>query len=318
MDVAEYRSRYEAELEQAAREKVSFRDLLNSSRAGRPEALEEADDDLTAAVAVVRDSGADARLRSAALQLISLDIDENPELFGPLLELLRDGTAPTDVRIAVLRLMQQISFSAASFPAIRPDYLATLRSIIADPDAQLRQQAISILAQHKDEYVQRRLIEGLEGRSEPLVPVAQAIQYLGYDLHAEYFPLLRRIIENPPSRAVKEEAVRLLAADPDAADLLISILQDRSESPEVRRISAIALRVAAPDRFAEQARRIVFDDEDGEELRVASIVALTYVASPAAMGTDDELIERIERFRTESASREMRQAVTSFRSRHGE
>jgi HEAT repeat protein len=305
MNVAEYRRLYEAELEQAAREKVSFRDLLGSFRAGQREApgVAEDEDDLTAAIAVVRDSGADAELRAAAFQLISLDIDENPGLIESLLELLRDGTMPTDARIAVLNLLQQINFRMASFPAIRPDYLATLRSIIADPDVQLREQAISILAQQKDEYVQRRLIEGLEGRSVPLVPATMAIQCLGYDIHAEYFPLLRRIIEDPPSRAAKEEAVRLLAADPDATDLLLSILQNRSESPEVRKLSAIALRAAVPDQFAEQARRIVFDDEEEEELRVLSVVALTYFASPAAVGADGEFIERIARLRTESASR---------------
>jgi hypothetical protein len=311
MDVTEYRSRYEAELERAAREKVSFRDLLESSQGGHS----ETEDDLTAAIAVIRDNHPDAQLRAAALRLISLDIDENPELIGSLLDLLRDGTMPTEARLAVLNLLQQISFRMASFPAIRPDYLATLRSIIADPDAGLRQQVISILAQEKDEYVQRRLIEGLEGRSAPLVPAAMAIQGLGHDLHAEHFSLLRRIIEDPPSRAAKEAAVRLLAADPDITDLLFSILQDRGEDPEMRRLSAVALQTAVPDRFAEQARRIVFDDDEEEELRVVAIVALTYFASP--VGADDELIERIERLGTESASRELRQVVASFLSRHG-
>jgi HEAT repeat protein len=316
MDVAEYRRKYEAELELAAREKVSFRDLLGSVRAGQPEALGTvADvDDLTAAVAVIRDSGADIQLKAAALQLISLDIDKNPELYGPLLELLGDGTASPDARMAVLNLMQQISFGAASFRAIRPDYLATLRSIIADPGVQLREQAISILAQQKDEYVQRRLIEGLEGHSTPLIPVAKALQCLGHDLHAEYFPLLRRIIQDPPSPAAKEEAIRLLAADPDAADLLISILQDRSESLEARKLSAIALQNAAPEQFAQQVRQIVLEDDE-EELHVVFITALTYVPTPTEMVEDSELTTRIEQLRTESASPQIMQAATGFLSR---
>jgi hypothetical protein len=119
------------------------------------------------------------------------------------------------------------------FPGKRPDYLATLRSIIEDPDAQLRRRAIGILAREKDEYVQRRLIEGLEQRSRALVPAAKAIQFLGYDVHAEYFPLLRRIIEQPPSRAAKREAVRLLSADPAATDLLVTLLNDKQQDPEV-------------------------------------------------------------------------------------
>ncbi|MGH3921094.1 MAG: hypothetical protein ACRDSG_18980 [Pseudonocardiaceae bacterium] len=319
MDVEDYRRQYEAELEQAAREEVSFRDLLDSSRTGQREtvaAVAEDDDDLTAAVAVIRDSGADALLRSAALQLISIDIDKNPELIEPLLELLRDGTMPAEVRVAVLNVLQQISFRAVLFPAIRPEYLATLRSIIEDPDAQLRRRAIGILAREKDEYIQRRLVEGLERRSAPLVPAAKAIQFLGYDVHAEYFPMLRRIIEHPPSPAAKKEAVRLLAADPDAADLLLSILQDRSENPEVRKLSAIALQAVTPDRFAVQARRIVLDDEEDEQLRALSISALTYFASPATVAEDGELTGRIEQLRTESASRQMKQATAGYLSRH--
>src|SRR5262249_42950967 len=151
-----------------------------------------------------------------------------------------------------------------AFPAKRPDYLAALRSIIDDPDAELRRRAIGILAREKDEYVQRRLIDGLEGRSEALVPTEKAIQYLGYDVHAEYFPLLRRIVEDPPNPEARTEAVRLLAADPSSTDLLLTIFSDKGESPDVRKISAIGLHSAAPHRFEEQARRIVLDDDEDD------------------------------------------------------
>jgi hypothetical protein len=319
MDVAEYRRQYEAELAQAERDVVRFRDLLESSRPDHREALRAMteEDDLAAAVATLRDSGADTTLRSAALQLISTDIDSRPELIDPLLELLGDGTVRSDVRIAVLDLLREISFRVVLFPALRPNYLATLRSIIEDPDAQLRRRAIGILAREKDEYIQRRLIDGLERRSAPLVPAAKAIQFLGYDVHAEYFPLLRRIVEHPPSQAAKKEALRLLAADPDATDLLVSILQHRGERPDIRKLSAIALQSVAPGEFAEQARRIVLDDEEDEQLRTLCVTALTYFGSPAAMDEDSELAGRIERLRSESTSREMRQVATNYLARRG-
>lgn len=321
MDVSEYRRQFEAEFEQAARQQLSFRDLLERSRrgAGRDTVAASlgppADDDLTAAVAVLHDGQADEQLRSAALQVISSAIDERPELFDTLLEVLRDAARPADVRIAVLDMLQQISFRMPAFPGKRPDYLATLRSIIDDPDAQLRQRAIGILAREKDEYVQRRLIEGLEDHSKALVPTEKAIQYLGYDVHADYFPLLRRIVEHPPNRAARTEAVRLLAADPSSTDLLLAIISNKKESPDVRRTSAIALQSVAPGQFEGQARRIVLDDDEDDQLQAALITALTHFANPQALSQDDELTRRIEQLRTESPSREVKQATASYLSR---
>ncbi len=324
MDISEYRRQFEAELEQAARQQPSFRDLLERSRRGAgPDVAAvaslkpQAGDDLTAAVAVLRAGQADEQLRSAALQVISSAIDEQPDLIDTLLEVLRDTARPADDRLAVLDVLQQISFRMAAFPAKRPDYLATLRSIVDDPDAQLRQRAIGILAREKDEYVQRRLIDGLEGHSEALVPTEKAIQYLGYDIHAEHFPLLRRIVDQPPSNVARTEAVRLLAADPASTDLLATILSNKTESPDVRRISAIALQSAAPGRFEEQARRIVLDDDEDDQLQALSITALTHFADPEALSHDDELTGRIDRLRTESASREVKQATASYLSKRG-
>jgi uncharacterized protein (UPF0147 family) len=318
MDVPEYRRQVEAELEQAAQQQISFRELLASrpaKMAPAAAALQD-DDDLTAAVAVLRDRAADLELQTAALQVINLNIEARPELIDTLLELLRDATVPAELRRAILNVLQQISFRMVLFPGKRPDYLATLRSIIEDPDAQLRRRAIGILAREKDEYVQRRLIEGLEQRSRALVPAAKAIQFLGYDIHAEYFPLLRRIIEQPPSRAAKREAVRLLSADPASTDLLITLLNDKHEDPEVRRTAAVALQSLAPDQFEAQARRIVLDDDEDDELRAVSISALTQFANPAALRQDDQLNRRIEQLRAESGSPQVQQATAGYLSKH--
>jgi uncharacterized protein (UPF0147 family) len=322
MDVPEYRRQVEAELEQAAQQQTSFRELLRSRPAARRKlapaaaALQD-DDDLAAAVDVLSDRAADLELQTAALQVINLNIEARPELIDTLLELLRDATVPADLRRAILNVLQQISFRMVLFPGKRPEYLATLRSIIEDPDAQLRRRAIGILAREKDEYVQRRLIEGLEQRSRALVPAAKAIQFLGYDVHAEYFPLLRRIIEQPPSRAAKREAVRLLSADPASSDLLVTLLNDKQQDPEVRRTAAVALQSLAPGRFEAQARRIVLDDDEDDELRAVSISALTQFANPAALRQDDQLNRRIEQLHAESGSPQVQQATAGYLAKHG-
>src|SRR5437667_255576 len=97
-------------------------------------------------------------------------------------------------------------------------------------DRLLTSAAATSSAGDEDEYVQRRLIEGLERRSKALVPAAKAVQLLGYDVHAEYFPLLRQIVRQPPTRAAKREAVRLLGADPASKQLLLDLFKDKRES----------------------------------------------------------------------------------------
>jgi hypothetical protein len=320
MDASEYRRRYEEELAQASARQVSFRELLDSSRPSsleggamsvRPRAEGE-DDDLAAAVAVLGDRNAAPELRAAAGQVISLDIESDPDVIDRLLELLGDATRPVDVRLEVLNLLQAISFRLPLFPAKRTAYLETLRSIIEDPDAGLRRRVIGILSREKDEYVQRRLMDGLQGRDRALVPAAKAIQFLGYDVHADHFPMLREIIQRPPSQAAKKEAVRLLAADPSSADLLLTILQDKQERPDVRRLAAVALQSIRPEAFEEQARRLVMDDDEDDHLRAMSVTALANFAESGALAQDRELTERVGQLREETSSRQLKQATAGF------
>jgi len=335
MDVSDYRKQYAAELEQAAEQRTSFRDLLaeSGSPAGRRMAFEASarpgteddvaaaesgdDDDVAAALGVLGDDDQDVDLRLAALGVISIEIGHRPDVIDRLVDLFRDETAPAALRHEALSVFQQSSFSMAAFPAKRPDYLNALRSIVDDRDAELRRRAIGILAREKDEYVQRRLLEGLEQPSKALVPPAKAIQFLGYDVHAEYFPLLRRIAGQTRNRTVKKEAVRLLAADPSSREMLADLLNDKAESRDVRIISAIALQSLAPNQFEAQARRIVLDDEDDDQVRATCINALTHFANPAAFAQDDAFARRVEQMRKESGSPQLRRATTSYMSKYG-
>jgi len=253
----------------------------------------------------------------AALQALGLEVNDHPELVDTLLDYLGDTGHSPHRRLAVLNLLQEISFLMVGFPAKRPEYLATLRSILDDPDSQLRRVAIGILAREKDDYVQSRLVDGLEGGSRALVPPAKAIQFLAYDVHSEYFPIAKRIVEKPPSQGAKVEAVRLLAADPSAKDLLINILESRTEKPAVKMASAVALQSLDPEEFERQARRIVLDDNEDDQLRALSLSALTHFGNPAAQSGDDELARKVESLSAKSRSRSMKKAATSYLAKRG-
>jgi len=324
MGVSEYRRQMEAEAEAAAQREPAFKRALRktgpSGRAGGgplPTSPAAEGDDLSIALEVLADSDAPTERFIAALQAMSLEVDDHPELMDSLLEYLGDAAKPPARRLAVLNLLQEISFRMVGFPAKRPEYLAVLRSIIEDPDSQLRRVAIGILAREKDDYVQRRLVDGLEGKSKALVPAAKAIQFLAYDVHSEYFTLAKRIVEDPPNKGAKVEALRLLAADPSAKDLLVRILEGRNEKPEVKMAAAVAMQSLDPGEFEPQARRIVLDDNEDDQLRALALNALTYFGNPAARAEDNELARRVEGMNSQSRSRSVKKAAAGYLAKRG-
>src|SRR5437588_393232 len=102
-----------------------------------------------------------------------------------LAELDAQAQQQTSFRDLVRRavdVLEQSGFLLIGGGVRRPDYLEALRTVVDDPDPEVRRRAIGVLARQKDEYAQRRLIEGLRDPSKALIPPAKAIQYLGYDV----------------------------------------------------------------------------------------------------------------------------------------
>lgn len=224
----------------------------------------------------------------------SLDQPDGPE---ELLQVLGDAKRTAEERRAALQALQQLSFDPASFAPIRPAFIETLRKIIEDPDERLREMALEILAQERDEYAQRRLLAGLRGDEKRLISDDRAIQFLGYDIHAEHYPILRRLAQESDNPVTRREAVKALSSDTESADLLLDIYGNKSEDDDVRRASASALLSVDPVRFEERAKEAVVDDSDAESVRAASLTALTYYAN-SAIASDHSFVERVAKVET--------------------
>jgi hypothetical protein len=274
-------------------------------------------DEVTEAVGIIEDKEEDAELRASAVYSISTAARTNNDLISMLLRLLGDNTEHARVRRAALRVLKQLSFSSAILNQRRPEYLAALRGVIDTEDTSLRELALETLAQEKDEYVQRRLLEGLRDPSRALVPPEKAIQLLGYDVHAEHYPILKEIVQNPPSATAKQEAIRLLAADPSSKELLMDLLRDKKQSRKVRSISATSLQSLAPAEFEAQAREIVLDESEDDALRAASLSALTHFADQEALSEDDELTEQAERLRERAPKKQVGRAAAKYLAEKG-
>src|SRR3979490_3183144 len=96
MDVSEYRQRFAAELEAAAQQQTSFRDLVQQSTPGGLGMVGgagsgvTADDDITAAAEVVRDKSRPVPLRMAAMNVISVGLGAHAGTLDYLRNLLTD------------------------------------------------------------------------------------------------------------------------------------------------------------------------------------------------------------------------------------
>jgi len=322
MDASEYRKQYMEELQRQAEGRPGYREFLDKAKSpserlqaltGNEKSLTE--EGLEEAISLIRDRQEESELRASALKAIGREMGNDDGSIDLLLELLKDKAEPRQVRLAALQVLQMLAFTSPLFMSKRPEFLAALRSIVDDSDAQIRQAAIEVLALEKDEYVQRRLNEGLDNPSKALVNPEKAIQLLGQDVHAELYPRLRGIIQNPPNPAAREEAVRLLAGDPDSKDLLIELLRNKDEALNIRTLSAVALQSLNSSEFTAQAKQIVIDETEDESLRLTGLTGLTHFGDQPSLIPDREFLEGLERLRKESTSDQLKEAADKYLNR---
>lgn len=248
-----------------------------------------------AAMSVATSSKKSVQQRVAALAEVPLAVCDDDQNLQALLNILRDRKEPIKVRLAALQSIQAASFSVIAFESCRGEYLATLREIVDDPNAELRQRVLGILAREKDGYVQKRLLDGLQNPDKALVPPEKALQLLSYDVHAEAYPVAREILSKPPNERAKREALRLLAADAGSAPVFEKLLLDKKEGREIRQISAAALQSIRPENFQKRARELVLDSKEYDDIQATALTALTQFGDESAVSKDEALVKRVGR-----------------------
>ena len=232
------------------------------------------------------------------------------------LDVLRDREQPIKVRLAALQSLQAASFSVIEFEPYREDYLATLRELVDDPDEELRQRVLGILSRENDGYTQKRLLEGLEDPSKALVPPEKALQLLSNDVHAEAYSAAREIVNKPPNPEAKREALRLLSADANSAPLFEKLMLDKDEDREIRQISAAAFQAMKPKKFQEQAREIVLDNDEFDDIQATALTALTQFGDEKAVAKDEKLLKQVDKL-GKGKSAKIKKSAKAFLRSHG-
>jgi len=284
------------------------------------------EEDIQRSLGIFRDNSNPEELRSYALSGIANQAFSNKDIMKETIQALKDGEGSGAIALTAMTILQSAEISSPTlYENNSADYKDALRSIIDHENKNLRASALEILALEKDEYVQRRLIESLEDAKRMIIEPEVAIQLLSYDLHADHFPVLRKIAKEAPNNAAKKEAIRNLGTDEEAKDILVEVIADAQEDPETRHAAATAFHCLHPEIATEQSKKII-TEEEGEhldELKTALLNTLIFLEKEPDRGevaprtiTDekskDDFVEKLSNMKGSSKSAEYNQMIDLY------
>lgn len=262
-----------------------------------------------------------AKVRIDALNALGWSIADDRDSYRTVLAIVADAQAKPMLRAAALAAAHSVTFDVQRFPALRPDYLRTLRALGDDKDLEIRQRALGMLMREKDAQTQQRLMDGLREPNKAILPPEKALQLLAYEVHGDAYALAREIAEKPPSAIARREALRLLAADTASTPIFERIVKDKGENSEIRRLSASALHQLAPNKLQSLARDITMDEGEDKELRASCLVALAQFGDKAKLQGDIALLDRVDKLRVDELAHApgsvLGQAAQQFTGRYG-
>ncbi|MEO6914941.1 MAG: hypothetical protein ABI151_04155 [Chitinophagaceae bacterium] len=247
------------------------------------------------AMDLLTNRNADLKLRMLAPQKAIAAIGANSDYIQICMSLLSDTGEPEELRKAVLTLLATLIFSSGIFNSQRAAYLSILRTLLDDDSSSLREMAAAELAKVKDGVVQERLLKGLKGEATPIVSTIMAMQLLGFDLHAEQFPVVKKILQNPATdEPTKLQAIRILGNDPDSRQLLVDLMLDKNQPGEIRMTSAASIQVSHPESFIKLAKPILLDETESNDVQAVVLTGLLLNHDKAAVYDDEKFLNQLQ------------------------
>jgi len=242
-------------------------------------------EDLKKAAAIFKDRSQPETIRSCAFSSIAGLVLSDESLLKEAIDTLKAGEGDGQIALSALGVLQLAEISApTTLEANKAEYKEALRSVVDHKNKSLRAVALEILAMEKDDYAQSRLLESLEKPDKKLIEPEVAIQLLAYDLHANYYPVMRQIAQDPSNAIAKREALRNLGADVESKDLLLKTVVNKKEDPETRHAAVTALSSQEPELAADRSKKIIIEEkgEHLDELKTALLNTLLYTEKRSA------------------------------------
>lgn len=166
-----------------------------------------------------------------------MEIARDPREVDKLVGVINDPASSADDKVLAIDTLNNVSNFSPEVRSRMAEIVNALRGIMTSTNEQLRIRALATLAMMKDEVAQELLLNELQSDSpeeEKLISTSAAISMLGRDEKALPASLLLRIASDPPTPESREEAVRHMSADADSFLVLKQIMEDDSNSLEVR------------------------------------------------------------------------------------
>jgi len=269
------------------------------------------------ATGILKDDKADPGLRVLALYKLAHAIASDKNLILYVLRLLKNKNLPGDIRKAAFSCIQSIRFSSPVIASVQTQITDIFKGLVEDKNQKIREDVISYLAQEKDEYVQRKLLEGIHEPAKALLPEEKAIHLLGYDIHAGIYPILRNIVEKSSNNYSRMEAIHILGSEPDAKDLLLKVYNNKKERYGVRKNSLMALKTYHPEEFNRVATSTAVDDQENPNIRAISINALAHSNNESSYNNPD-ITEHLKKIGRKVGSAVLKKALDYYLTNQGQ
>ena len=253
----------------------------------------------------------------AKATLPNLKLAEGVDGLRQAIKVLRDSSETLERRAEALRILQSASFGDEEFDAVRGDYVAALRELTGDKEIQLRQRALGLLARSRDTYAEKVLMAGLQDPDKAVVPATDALHYLSYNLHSGVQSLARSIFNTSKDQGVRQQALRLMANDPQALKTIQNTLADKKESVEVRQTSAAALHALDPKALQNWASKAVLDKSENEEVVATSLTALNQFGDQKQITGNAALRKRLGEMSTGKSPAKFKSMAKTISTKYG-
>src|SRR4029078_13632961 len=94
------------------------------------------------------------------------------------------------------------------------------------------------------------------------------------------------------------------------------VFLDRAEARDIRQISAAALQAVKPKRFQEQARELLLDDKEFDDIQATALTALEQFGDEKAVAKDETLMKRVDQL-GKGKSAKVKKTAKRFMTRYG-
>ena len=263
-----------------------------------------------------RKAAAESQAKSYMQESIpDLNVSDGTSGLKEAITILTNRAEPVEKRQEALQMLQAASFGTTQFEGVREDYTAALRDVAQDPEMSLRQRVLGLLSLQNDPYAEKVLLDGLKDVKKALVPASDALSYLGNNAHSGVQSIARTIFDGSKDTEVRQQALRVMAGDPQSLKTIQKTLADKTESVDVRQLCATALHALDPKSLQTWARKAVMDEAEDQTVVATGLTALSHFGDAEKITSDPALKKRITEMRSK-ATATVKKAATEIAKRY--